>query len=83
LQTLDGLYLSALHANKIRANPVVRQFYRSIETAVPLVVTMDNVVESSIVASTNEEEKDNIFAKFVNPITNTSVSSSVKVIKMV
>jgi ATP-dependent DNA helicase PIF1 len=83
LQTLDGLYLSALHANKIRANPVVRQFYRSIETAVPLVLTIDNVVEPSIVASTGEAENDNIFAKFVNPTTNTSSSSSVKVIKMV
>jgi len=80
LQTLDGLYLSALHANKIRANPVVREFYRSIEAAPAAAVTMENVAEPFIVTSTSEEENDNVFAKYVNT-TNTS-SSSVKVIKI-
>ena len=30
IQTLDGLYLSAFHAHRIRANPKVTEFYRNI-----------------------------------------------------
>ena len=30
IQSLDGLYLSAFHAQKIRANPKVKEFYKNI-----------------------------------------------------
>ena len=30
IQTLEGLYLSAFHAHRIRANPKVTEFYRNI-----------------------------------------------------
>lgn len=30
IQTLDGLYLSAFHAHRIRANPKVTEFYKNI-----------------------------------------------------
>jgi ATP-dependent DNA helicase PIF1 len=37
IRSLDGLYLSAFQARKIRANPTVKEFYRSIpEISVPL-----------------------------------------------
>lgn len=36
IQTLDGLYLSAFHPQRIKANPKVKAFYDAIETPIEL-----------------------------------------------
>jgi len=36
IQTLDGLYLSAFHPQRIKANPKVRAFYNSLITPFPM-----------------------------------------------
>ena len=43
IQSLDGLYLSAFHAHKIRANAKVIEFYNTIPP-----ITLDNIIEEPI-----------------------------------
>jgi hypothetical protein len=34
IQTIDGLYLTAFHPQRIKANPTVMEFYKNIDTYV-------------------------------------------------
>ena len=43
IQSLDGLYLSAFHAHKIRANAKVIEFYNTIPP-----ITLDKIIEEPI-----------------------------------
>lgn len=74
IESLDGLYLSAFHAHKIKANPIVKEFYKQIPTIVEEIT--ENTLSSSF--SSCEEKNDfpienntkNIFSKFAYKETN-------------
>jgi hypothetical protein len=69
IKTLDGLYLSAFHPQRIKANPIVCAFYESIETATvhhrrartPELGTSVGICESSgenVLSKNKEKEKE-------------------------
>jgi hypothetical protein len=43
IQTLDGLYLSAFHPQRIKANPKVRAFYDSIATSIAEILPVEEM----------------------------------------
>jgi ATP-dependent DNA helicase PIF1 len=69
LRTLDGLYLSAFNPNRIKANPLVKEFYSKIPE-----------FESLLEENLNQEIK-NVFQSFaLEP--ETYVDPSIKIIKL-
>jgi hypothetical protein len=59
IRSLDGLYLSAFQARKIRANPTVKEFYRSIpEISIPL--GKEKNVFAQFACSTIEQKDPNL-----------------------
>jgi len=89
IKSLDGLYLSAFHAHRIKANPTVTEFYRGIPR-ISDELSLSSSAESSdseshvSVDSTPEEAEEaeadpkTIFEKFKCP----SEESSVKIVHL-
>jgi len=59
IRSLEGLYLSAFHPKKIKANPVVCEFYEKIPES-PVESPVENPVESPV----EDVIKENIFEDF-------------------
>lgn len=94
VESLEGLYLSAFHAHKIKANPIVKEFYKNIPTIMEEIQTSavsSNSPPPSCDESSTETTK-NIFARFVYKEPNTNELSeeiieeepnhSIKIIKL-
>jgi hypothetical protein len=88
------LYLSAFHAHKIKANPIVKEFYKKIPTIMEEIQTSavsSNSPPPSCHESSTETTK-NIFARFAYKEPNTNELSeeiieeepnhSIKIIKL-
>jgi ATP-dependent DNA helicase PIF1 len=73
IRSLEGLYLSAFHPKKIKANPLVRQFYAQIPTDLPEIVSGDCQLGLSI--------KENIFEEY-RMVSDDGVASDVKIVRL-
>jgi ATP-dependent DNA helicase PIF1 len=84
IKSLDGLYLSAFHAHRIKANPIVTEFYKTIPP-IPSEFISSKDLSSSDEESTNDNETNekSVFAKFECPTSDASSStSSIKVVRL-
>jgi len=66
VESLEGLYLSAFHAHKIKANPIVKEFYKNIP---PIeVIEYEEIIKTSNSCEQNpqsiENNTKNVFARF-------------------
>lgn len=68
VESLDGLYLSAFHAHKIKANPIVKEFYKIIP----------DIVIRDIESASTSNSSPNISSDVVAATTTTSVNSTSK-----
>ena len=59
IRSLEGLYLSAFHPKKIKANPVVCEFYEKIPES-----PIENPVENPVESPVEDVIKENIFEDF-------------------
>jgi len=71
IQSLEGLYLSAFNPNKIRANPIVKEFYANISKKEPSKEPINNNKKFN----NNEDNQNN------NKSNNKSNNQNVKVLK--
>jgi ATP-dependent DNA helicase PIF1 len=56
IQTMDGLYLSAFHPQRIKANPIVKEFYDAMRTPMIMKPVESMTVDWKKFAYTPEEE---------------------------
>jgi ATP-dependent DNA helicase PIF1 len=83
IQTLSGLYLSAFEPRKIKANPVVKEFYNSIKRYKRSITTISTPIPTA--TPTIEDSSANIFSQFqfVNrELDEEAIESTVKKIKL-
>ena len=74
IQSLNGLYLSAFHAQKIMANPTVRQFYEEIENRIEPIIHSGQVLE---------QVPDQVLKKVLEQVDGHGhVSTTTKIIKL-
>uniref|UniRef100_A0A6C0JZ66 AAA+ ATPase domain-containing protein n=1 Tax=viral metagenome TaxID=1070528 RepID=A0A6C0JZ66_9ZZZZ len=85
IQTLDGLYLSAFHPQRIKANPKVRAFYDSIiQTPIAMQPVETTTVDWEQFAHTSDDTPDDTNIKAPAPVASVPAMKdpNVKVIRL-
>jgi ATP-dependent DNA helicase PIF1 len=62
IKSLDGLYLSEFHPHRIKANPIVKQFYNGLLTEYPDINVCENLMDTLDFDNTNSE--NNMFQEY-------------------
>jgi ATP-dependent DNA helicase PIF1 len=65
IRSLNGLYISEFYPHRVKANPIVKQFYSSLLTDYEDV--SDTNISDINVNQANDIQTENIFEKFANP----------------
>lgn len=79
VKNLKGLYISALNTSKIKANPIVKEFYKNLSSSEEQHQTtpVGEVREVVVVEEKGEPSSKNIFAKFAN-----TENENIRIIKL-
>jgi len=67
VESLEGLYLSAFHDHKIKANPIVKEFYKNIPPIqLPACSSEEIIIQDSCEQQNPQsiENTKNVFARF-------------------